>query len=193
MKWIKSENGEPTKPESVITSGDRVILNRNFRRIQATEERPEHWEYETLDMSAEQYEMYQYTDEVNSATAIVFVTMAENGTIDEVTAAEHLSVFEEWQPNVDYAVGNLRTYGEESKLYKCVQAHRSQSDWTPDAAVSLWVLAGNPAEEYPAWSQPIGAQDAYMAGDKVTYNEKHWASDIDNNVWAPGVYGWSEV
>ena len=192
--WIRTENGEGTKPDAIIRSGSRVILNRNFRHVEATEEKPEQWEYESLDMSAEQYEVYQYTDEVNSATTIAFVTMAESGAIDEVTATEHLSVFEEWKPDVDYVVGNLRTHGEEEKkLYKCIQAHRSQADWTPDVAVSLWVLAGNPAEEFPEWSQPIGAQDAYMKGDKVTCDEKHWISDVDNNVWRPGVYGWSEV
>lgn len=35
-------------------------------------------------------------------------------------------------------------------------------------------------------------KDAYMAGDKVTHNDKHWVSDVDNNVWEPSVYGWSE-
>ena len=131
-------------------------------------------------------------DQTKFVTNIVFVTLAENGTIDEVTATEHASAFAQWEPNVDYVVGNLRTYGEELKLYKCIQAHRSQDDWTPDAAISLWVKAGDPTEEWPEWSQPIGAQDAYMSGDKVSHNDKHWVSNVDNNVWEPGVYGWNE-
>ena len=129
-------------------------------------------------------------DETGLITAIAFVTLAENGIIDEVTATEHLAAFAPWEPDVDYVVGNLRTYGE--KLWKCIQAHHSQSDWMPDTAVSLWVRAGDPAEEWPEWSQPIGAADAYMNGDKVTHNEKHWISNTDNNVWEPGVYGWTE-
>lgn len=32
----------------------------------------------------------------------------------------------------------------------------------------------------------------YANGDKVTHNEKKWVSDVDSNVWEPGVYGWSE-
>lgn len=130
------------------------------------------------------------TEEINKTNSIAFVILAENGTIDEVTASEHTSVFERWAENVDYVVGNLRTFGE--KLYKCIQAHRSQVGWEPDVAVSLWVVAGDPAEEWPAWSQPIGAADAYMMGDKCSHNDKHWVSDIDNNVWEPGVYGWHE-
>lgn len=129
--------------------------------------------------------------ETNLVTSIAFVALAENGTLDEVTATEHLSVFAPWEPDVDYIVGNLRKH--EDVLYKCIQAHHSQNDWTPDVAVSLWVKAGDPREEWPAWSQPVGAADAYMAGDKVTHKEKHWTSDVDNNVWEPGVYGWTEA
>lgn len=125
--------------------------------------------------------------------SIVFVKLAETGAIDEVTATEHTEIFAAWEPDVQYESGNLRRYPEsDGKLYKCIQAHKSQADWTPDVAVSLWVVAGDPAEEWPEWSQPIGAQDAYMNGDKVSHNEKHWVSDYDNNVWEPGVFGWHE-
>lgn len=78
-------------------------------------------------------------------------------------------------------------------LYKCVQAHTSQADWTPDAAVSLWSKTSDPAEEWPEWSQPVGAHDAYALGAKVSHNGKHWTSTTANNVWEPGVYGWEEV
>lgn len=125
--------------------------------------------------------------------SIVFVVLAEQGLVDEVTATEHEEIFAAWEPDVQYVAGNLRRYPEsEGKLYKCLQNHKSQADWTPDAAVSLWAVAGDPTEEWPEWSQPIGAQDAYMSGDKVSHNEKHWVSDYDNNVWEPGVFGWHE-
>jgi hypothetical protein len=32
-----------------------------------------------------------------------------------------------------------------------------------------------------------------MKGDKVLWDGKVWVSAIDNNVWMPGVYGWTEV
>ena len=128
-----------------------------------------------------------------STTNIVFTLLAESGAIDEVTATEHLNVFAYWEPNISYTVGQLRVYGDEPKLYKCIQAHTSQSDWTPDTTAALWKLAGNPLDEWPEWSQPIGATDAYMSGDKVSYNNRHWISSIDNNAWQPGVYGWDAV
>ena len=123
--------------------------------------------------------------------SITFVTLVEAGTIDEVTAGEHTEMFAPWQTSVSYTAGQLRSY--RSKLYKCLQAHTSQDDWTPDTAVSLWVNVSDPAEEWPAWSQPVGAHDAYAMGDKVSHNGKHWQSTADANVWEPGVYGWNEV
>ena len=128
-------------------------------------------------------------DEGQILQSIAFVTLAEKGDIDEVTATEHSEVFAPWEIGIAYSVGQLRAY--EGKLYKCVQAHTSQADWTPDATPALWKLAGDPAEEWPAWSQPIGAHDAYAKGDKVTHQGKHWVSDCDGNVWEPGVYGWT--
>lgn len=91
----------------------------------------------------------------------------------------------------DYAVGDRVQY--EGNLYKCLQAHTAQSDWTPDTAVSLWVKVDDPSIEWPDWVQPVGAQDAYAKGAKVSHNDKHWISDVDSNVWEPGVYGWTEA
>ncbi|MCQ2484747.1 MAG: alpha-amylase [Clostridia bacterium] len=119
---------------------------------------------------------------------IAFVVLAENGNIDEVTASEHTEIFAEWAENVSYAVNNIRRY--EDNLYKCLQAHTSQAGWTPDVSASLWKKIGDPTEEYPEWSQPIGASDAYQTGDKVSYNGNHYVSTVNNNVWAPDVYGW---
>lgn len=128
--------------------------------------------------------------ETKKATEIAFVTLAEAGSIDDVTAGEHIDVFSPWASAVSYKTGNLRTYN--GKLYRCVQAHTSQDDWTPDAATSLWAVTSDPAEEWPAWSQPVGATDAYAKDSKVTHNNKRWISDVDANVWEPGVYGWTE-
>lgn len=130
-------------------------------------------------------------DELENASGIVFVTMAEKGEIDTVTAEEHVDLFSPWVFPAAYKVGNLRSYN--GKLYKCISEHTSQKDWTPDAAVSLWVAANNPTDEFPAWSQPVGASDAYNMGDKVSHNGTIWESTVDANVWEPGVYGWTEV
>ena len=128
---------------------------------------------------------------VQSASAVAFVALCEVGTLDTVTASEHAELFAEWAYPIAYTVGQLRRYN--GTLYKCVQAHTSQADWTPDTAASLWSVAADPAEEWPAWSQPVGAHDAYSKGAKVSHNGKHWTSSMDSNVWEPGVYGWTEA
>lgn len=127
---------------------------------------------------------------VQSASAVAFVALCEVGTLDTVTASEHAELFAEWAYPIAYTVGQLRRHN--GKLYRCVQAHTSQADWTPDTAASLWSVAADPAEEWPAWSQPVGAHDAYAKGAKVSHNGKHWTSSVDNNVWEPSVFGWDE-
>ena len=74
-----------------------------------------------------------------------------------------------------------------------LQAHTSQDGWEPNVAPSLFakVLIPDP-EVIPEWEQP-DSTNPYMKGDKVTHNGYTWISDIDNNVWEPGVYGWSMV
>lgn len=146
----------------------------------------EHYRYE--DKFTPAAEQLQKTREV---TEIAFVTLAESGAIDDTTAGEHAEVFSPWEKDIAYTVGNIRKY--QDKLYRCIQAHTSQEGWEPDKAVSLWTCTTDPAEEWPEWSQPVGAHDAYAKDAKVSHRNKHWISSIDANVWEPGVYGWTEV
>ena len=113
-------------------------------------------------------------------------SMVEN--LDDEAALEVTELFPSWTIKA-YMVGDRVRY--ENLLYKCVQAHTSQDDWTPNITSALWTRVT--IEEYPEWVQPIGALDAYSLGDKVSHNGKHWESTVDNNVWEPSVYGWSEV
>lgn len=131
-------------------------------------------------------------DEQKNVAAITFVSLAEKGDIDDVTATEHAELFEAWVTDKDDAVGKIVTRPN-GNLYKCVQAHRSQAGWEPENTPALWTKIGDPSEEYPEWSQPLGAHDAYEQGAKVSHNGKKWTSDVANNVWEPGVYGWTEV
>lgn len=42
------------------------------------------------------------------------------------------------------------------------------------------------------WQQPEGAHDAYNKGAEVSHKGSEWTSDVDGNVWEPGVYGWTK-
>lgn len=113
-------------------------------------------------------------------------------SLSDEDALTGVELFPRWSENgISYAVGDRVLYN--GTLFKCLQAHTSQATWTPTDAPSLWakVLIPDP-EVIPEWEQP-DSTNPYMAGDKVTHNGKTWQSDIDNNVWEPGVYGWSEV
>ena len=111
--------------------------------------------------------------------------------VDDNTALRMVEFYPEWATGTDYAAGFKVQRG--GKLYKCLQAHTSQPDWTPDAAPSLWAKVLIPDETViPAWEQP-DSTNPYSKGDKVTHNGVTWALDVDNNVWTPGVYGWTEV
>ena len=117
--------------------------------------------------------------------------LAEENLTDE-EAVQNVELFPSWDGNGhSYAVGDRVRY--EGDLYSVLQAHTSQSDWTPDVASSLFakVLIPDP-EVIPDWEQPLST-NPYMTGDKVRHVEKIWVSTIDDNVWEPGVYGWEEV
>lgn len=123
-------------------------------------------------------------------------SMAEN--LDDETAEENVNVFPKWQEGVLYEVGYKVRYND--VLYKVIQEHTSQSDWTPDVAVSLFARnhsqpdEGGEEEEFPEWVQPT-AENPYMTGDKVTFNGEHYICLIDNCVWSPTDYpqGWEKV
>lgn len=137
--------------------------------------------------------------------------------IPDEAADEHIDFFPVWQshveiespesaPNsittednryfkpVDYTVGDRVRWGE--NIYKCLQSHTSQVDWTPTEAVSLWAkVLTEPGKVLP-WEQP-SAENAYGIGDRVEHNGKIYESTHPANVWEPGIPGtesvWKEV
>ena len=104
-------------------------------------------------------------------------------------ALQSIELFPKWLPDIQVAAGERYQYN--GKLYRVLQAHTTQADWTPDITPALYTEVS--IEEWPEWKQPLGSEDAYHKDDKVSHNDKHWVSDTDGNVWEPGVYGWHEV
>lgn len=109
--------------------------------------------------------------------------------LEDDVAEEVTELFPYWQTETAYEVGDRVQY--DGLLYKCVQAHTSQSDWNPPAVPALWVRTST--DPFPEWVQPTGAHDAYALGAHVSHNGKHWESTMDANVYEPGVYGWDEI
>lgn len=120
-------------------------------------------------------------------------------SLDEDKALEIATIYDPWKEGKAYVMGDFLTYGENSvgdpQLYKVVQAHTSQAEWTPDATASLYSPIGLDESGYPVWSQPTGAHDAYNTGDVVNYNGTLYKSLIDGNTYSPEAYpaGWEVV
>lgn len=121
------------------------------------------------------------------------MTMAAERMVldEELSDAERLEligIYPMWVEGDAVSVGDYRRH--EGGLYQCVQAHTTQADWTPPVTPALWNKVVAP-DVIGAWVQPTGAHDAYAKGALVTHNGQVWVSDIDANVWEPGVTGWS--
>jgi hypothetical protein len=101
------------------------------------------------------------------------------------------SIYPEWQVGVSLIVGEVVRYQE--KLYKVIQAHKTQADWLPTVKSLFLEIA--PPEVIPLWKQPTGAHDAYQIGAKVIFNGKVYQSTINANVWSPTAYpqGWKLI
>lgn len=111
-------------------------------------------------------------------------------TLSDEQAMEIATVYDEWQPDKQYAQGVYLTYGTNGvgdvQLYKVAQAHTSQADWTPDKTAALYTPIGLDDDGYPVWSQPTGAHDAYNIGDVVDHDGVLYESQIDGNTTVPG-------
>jgi len=107
-------------------------------------------------------------------------------TSDSLTAEEIESIaglFIPWSVGSDVDIGDIRKY--QSKIYKCVQSHTTQVDWTPDITPALWLVVSAPGI-IPEWIQPTGSHDAYAIDDLVTHNSIVWKSTIAANTTVPG-------
>ena len=117
-------------------------------------------------------------------------------TLTDEQAMEVATVYPAYVMGKKYIAEEMFTYGlndvGDPQLYRVVSEHTSQEDWTPDALPALYTPIGLNDAGYPVWSQPTGAQDAYMVGDIVDYNGTLYKSLIDGNTYAPDVYpaGW---
>ena len=128
--------------------------------------------------------------ELWKALVMLAVKQARQITDDE-EALQVQCLYKQWDKQIgkDLQVGEYIQY--EGQLYKVLQSHTLQEQWTPVAASSLYakVLVDPTGETILEWQQPEST-NPYMKGK---HNGKVWISTIDNNVWEPGVYGWEEV
>ena len=127
--------------------------------------------------------------------AIMKLAVKQARQVTDDTEALSLQIlYKQW----DNQIGKTLKVGEyinyDGILYKVLQEHTVQEEWKPDVSPSLFakVLVDPTGETILEWQQP-DSTNPYMKGDKVTHNGITYVCDIDNNVWEPGVHGWSVV
>lgn len=120
-------------------------------------------------------------------------------SLDDEKAMEVATVFPLYEVGKAYVIDEKFIYGTnevgDPQLYRVVQDHTSQVDWTPDTTPSLYDAIGLNKEGYPIWSKPVGSHDSYNIGDIVDYEGTLYRSLIDGNVYSPIEYptGWEVV
>lgn len=110
-----------------------------------------------------------------------YKTVLDSATDDQ--ALDMRPLYPEWQTGIEYTKGKYLQY--DSILYRVLQDHTSQADWTPDKAVSLYVNVADPQDPYPPYKAPTGAHDAYMNGQGVTFEGKRYTCLADGTVRDP--------
>jgi len=133
--------------------------------------------------------------------------------VEDEVAVTVPALFDPWAAGIDVVAGERRYYNGE--VWRCVQGHRTQADWTPDLVFTerihgfdalcrekeeltpldcpaLWTKVS--LDEWPEFVQPTGGHDVYMKDDKITFNGERYISKIDNNAWSPTAYpaGWQK-
>lgn len=119
--------------------------------------------------------------------------VTRDAVMSEITEDTPINAFLAWSPGMVVAVDDVLAHGD--VLYRVVQAHTTQADWTPDATPALFARYFDSADGPQPWVQPQGAHDAYNTGDRVVFEGSVYESLIDANVWSPAAHpaGWQLI
>lgn len=132
---------------------------------------------------------------IDAAQTVARVTIDDQlADLPDDTYTAVVALFPAWATGEQVTVGAVRLF--DGVLFRCVQAHSTQDDWTPPVVPALWTLVRQPTPTGPAaWVQPTGSSDAYGIGDLVTFEGAVWESTITGNVWSPTAYpqGWKKL
>ena len=93
--------------------------------------------------------------------------MADTAKMSDEQASKPTAPFDVFDPDGHaYSVGDVASY--DGVLYRVVQAHRSQADWTPDKVPALFKVHRTP--EMTEWVAGI----AVKAGERFGYGGATW-------------------
>ena len=105
------------------------------------------------------------------ADLVAFLKVARL-TADDNTALTGMELYPVWAVGLAVEVGQRYQYGD--RLYKVVQAHTTQADWTPDITPALWTVidvthAGTIDDPIPAVAGMEYVYGRYYIEGKTVY------------------------
>lgn len=103
---------------------------------------------------------------------LVATIKAMTVTASDQTAAKAVELYPTWAEGLTVAIGDRLQFG--GKLYKVIQAHNTQADWTPDTTPALWTVidvehAGTLEDPIPASSGMEYTKGLYYVENGVIY------------------------
>lgn len=144
------------------------------------------------DRETQATEQQEIQKAVMAAVPMLIQPMLTTLPVEDLKAVSAL--VPEWATGTEYQTGDIVRY--KGVLYRCLQNDTAQEIFPPDTYTSGWKHVDEPDDHgiYP-FSQPLGSTDAYMNGDKVSFEGAHYQSNIDYNVWSPTAYpqGWTKL
>ena len=95
-------------------------------------------EIAAMEAEAAKFEAYERTRPLTAeeVTALLIRQQINTLTVDDNTALRMLEFYPAWASDTDYTAGYKVQRG--GKLWRCLQAHTSQTGWEPENAASLW-------------------------------------------------------
>lgn len=145
--------------------------------------------------------------DINSLTENLILQSAQQATTNE-EIEQYKNVYPLWEDfpdghtfTVDFKINYIDS-NYVVRLFKCIQQHNKESQFTPDIIPALWseIIFGDNGIE--VWTQPIGGDGKYpyidpLTGNpyRVTHNGFTWENNFTSglNIWEPGVFGWTQI
>ena len=121
-----------------------------------------------------EYELNERTRPLTESevSRLIIAQQINTLTVDDNTALRMVAFYPEWAENAEYtAEYKVQRNG---KLWRCIQAHTSQTGWEPENTASLWTEiceshAGTPEDPIPYSGNMALESGKYYSQDNKVY------------------------
>ena len=124
------------------------------------------------------------TEATLRAVRQMFASQAEELTDEE--ALEVAAIYPAWADQIGKQVAAGVRLWYDGHLYRVIQPHIPQADWTPDITPALYTEVS--VVEWPEIPENIPSTAPWMSGDKGTWKGQHYICQLDNCTWNPDQY-----